>query len=316
MLEHLFLDYANYSLRDDPENLLEVFNEILGCQEVKTWSRIVEGIVKDIIRYARLNDPKKADEQRKKDKKENPPSPWLKDIAFEAVYKYRKGCSERCSNYSHIDYGELLRRSGLSDKERLKCYECSQLIYIDYLSRFARGGRMKDMMEYKGIETADDEAKFPRYKIGEYVKVDSDFEKRYLRPAYRCAQREAYITYKGKLSRYDFLGITDLVEDRGNAVRETQFADYLDGLVGYSLTEFLLKNDERKIRNDERKIRRCTYCNRFFARRRAKNKVWREERAFCSDRHRDLFHRDKRKRDKYHTEHMRKYRELQKRKAM
>ncbi len=159
------------------------------------------------------------------------------------------------------------------------------------------------MMEYKRIETADDEAKFPHYKIGEYVRVDSDFESRYLESAYRCVETEAYLTYKGELRRSDFLGITNLVEDRGNALRETQFADYLDGLVGYSLTEFLLENDERK-------IRRCTYCNRFFVRRRAKNKVWRGERAFCSDRHRDLFHRDKKKRDKYMTEYMRKYRQL------
>lgn len=131
MLENFFLTYANYSLRDDPENLHKIFEEILPYVEKKediSKDPYLLWLIEDVIDLARFNDPEIAKEYQKKKKTRPLPDNWLRDVAYEAVYKYRGGyCEQRCFDQYGIDLPELIRKSGLTGNERLKCYECYQL---------------------------------------------------------------------------------------------------------------------------------------------------------------------------------------------
>ena len=79
----------------------------------------------------------------------------------------------------------------------------------------------------------------------------------------------------------------------------TRFADFLCSLVGFSLSEFLLNEDRRKLKE-------CECCHRYTV---AKKAAKEGQRKFCSESCKDQYWREDRKEKKYSTKYMRRYRE-------
>ena len=99
MLETLFLDYANNSLREDPRNLLEICAEILAFDEQSGSPILVSSteltnlttLIQSVVEMGKINDPKLAARYRNKMKKAHPEDRDLYDSAFEAGYQYPVG---------------------------------------------------------------------------------------------------------------------------------------------------------------------------------------------------------------------------------
>ena len=292
MLENLFINYANYPLRNNLENIRIIFEDIFSCAEPgrsagKIFSKwLIDGIVE----LSRLNDPKIAKEALKTIKKEREIFTNVYDVAYEAIYMYRnKFCEKECFETYGIDYDEVLKKNGLSSDVRLKCYECYQLNYINHLSELVLMGNLKDMIEFF-IMDKDTYHTIPKktldelnIKIGDRNRVSASgsFENLYLRDAYGCMRVEGEITDDGELKKSHFLDLTNLVHEANSAYPlKTRFIDVLNSLVGFSLTEFLLNNDPKK-------IKRCGECMKFYV-----SKTIRPSR-FCSDKCRLAWHNRK-----------------------
>ena len=97
-------------------------------------------------------------------------------------------------------------------------------------------------------------------EIGDKVRVPGGggLENLYLSPAYDCIKTVAHITDDGELKKSDFVRLSNLIHEENSIYPiEIRFAYYLNSLVGYSLAEFLLHNDLRK-------LKRCPICNKFY----------------------------------------------------
>jgi hypothetical protein len=69
---------------------------------VHYWAEL---IIKNIKKYAKLNDPEKAEKHRKKQISSADDLDIYFDVAYEAVYKYRDGyCENECVDDVGVDY--------------------------------------------------------------------------------------------------------------------------------------------------------------------------------------------------------------------
>ncbi|MDY6987956.1 MAG: hypothetical protein SWQ30_07845 [Thermodesulfobacteriota bacterium] len=280
MIEDIFLAYANNSFRDDPKNVFKVFGEILPCvspDRVGIHSGYLNYLLDRLVFFANCNGP----EEAKSPQEVHPIYQYfhLDDIAYEAVYAYRNGFCEnpedgcRWSREWNLDQ---LRRKGLIGEDRLKCFECVQLRFIDVLSDIVEGKEYLDLM---GSIVVDDKWQSllrswgHSYRIGERVRTTGNLE-RMLTEASHCVSMELELGNNGPEKRF-YVNTTDLF--KGKALADTEevdfrfvFVDFMSGIAGYSLAEFLTKNDRRK-------LKRCKECGVFF-----KSKTTRKA-DFCSD---------------------------------
>ena len=111
---------------------------------------------------------------------------------------------------------------------------------------------------------------------------------------------QAHFPACGELKRIPVLDLGLLTDERRSSsdpyAAKTRFADTLESLVGYSLTEFLLHNDVRK-------LNRCQECREFYVSRTVRPS------KFCSPKCRLGFHNRKRIESGEHREYKRKKRE-------
>lgn len=267
MLENLFLDYANISLRGNPDNLTKIFGVILEStvEDEIIYRSQAEKIIEVIAYFTSLGDPKKADDYRKQKQKEVV-FPWLYDVAFEAVFMYREGfCEEGCYEHNLIDLQDLMEEQQLDTEKIVTCYQCWQLVYVKHLSELAKVGSLREIIHYEEMDEEsykvleDHSALIPGVKVGDKVKTSGgDFESRYLRHAYECVKSVAYISNAGQIKKFNFASLSNLTHQESSIYPlRTRFVKYLNSLVGYSLCKFLLNNDHKKLKE-------CPYCLNFY----------------------------------------------------
>ena len=297
MLETLFLDYANNSLREDPRNLLEICAEILAFDEQSGSPILVSRteltnlmtLIESVVEMGKINDPKLAARYRNKMKKAHPEDKDLYDSAFEAGYQYQGGhCQEKCVAFG-MEYDQILKRAGLGADERLKCYECYQINYVNFLSRLAETHDLKDGAQWlhgvvpdlKGLHGVDPVA---------IVRLDTSFEMLFLGLAYEFVKTRVAIFDDGDLGEkiyvappwtHESLHIRPASVPQPPRFHRVPFIQWLSGLVGYSLSEFLLNNDLKK-------LHRCQECSTFFVAKTVRPT------KYCSDKCRLTFHNRRR----------------------
>jgi len=277
VLENIFLIYANYSFRDDPENLNKVFDEIIPHlnPDRKIDEISAEFIVKNIISFVKYDNPIKAKNLLLKIT-HNGKSPLTKELkeAFNVVYEYRNGyCPNKCLENWGNSFYDMFHINELKDEPRLKCYECRQLFFISLLSKIASGQNFNEIIYCKTVDEQlcqyDLERRraspliwenVPLLKVGDKRRsgfgIDSYFDL-----AFEYINTKIVITDSEKLEKVSFLDSKNLYD----------FNKFLVSVVGYSLFKFLLEKDRRQL-----KI--CEECNKFYI-----TKTLRKSK-FCSDR--------------------------------
>ena len=275
MIQDLFLAYANHSFRESSENLRTVFEAIL--EHVSPDPPEYEGIkveplgdlrtrtkqlVDEIIYFASLKDAKFAEKRLKTERKKQP---LLADHAFEIVYGYRTDSCEGC-----IWIGKnpgLFKQKGLVDTTEINCLECAQLTFICVLLNIVEGKEYKDMMlrdPFKMDERVkniyNDIARGEReFMVGDAYRAGRSFldlletvhDNVVIKTVIRNNQlrRETMFDMRGLLPN-EFSRYTHYTPRH-------RFELFLNSVMGFSLVEFLLNNDRRK-------LKRCAYCGQFF----------------------------------------------------
>lgn len=260
MSKDIFLTYVNNPLKNNPENLHKIFQAIQ--QNVETdLTKIEEGIViicelskysdyetihslaveKDLIGggiwgvsntwFHAITGGRDSYYAQKEIYKNDPE--FLKLIEQEEKSKVFD-CVYREMNKN------LLGEDLCEESFNLKCYECFQLDFIQTIQEITQG---KEYLEIKDFE----DKLYASSIIGMH-QIIPEIQKQDKKAAFKGI-------LKGYKS-YTLMSYVDYFDSiYGNSYHT--FNEYLSGIVCFSLTEFL-------IRNDRRKIKKCPYCDKFF----------------------------------------------------
>ena len=284
--ERPFLAYANYSLKGNPRNLHKIFDSIEHYYTVPEAGRAyIRRVVDTIIELSGHNDPeiiakyqavpvienadssKESEEDIEFDGKDiqeaipenqiiipkQVPNPdieitrrieieteieTINNIAIEAVYGYRDGfCENKCTLRDLIT--KELGQNVFSGPERPKCYECYQTNFIRMLSILALKQWpyewMPDLMEFLNNS---------RRRLKAELQIVNQ-------------QLDEVVIFRAD-DPFFFGAITGGPPE----VYKSIFRDFLHGLIGNDLTEFLLTSENgRSLRN---RLHKCEYCGTFF----------------------------------------------------
>lgn len=246
MLENFFIKYANCSLLDDPSNFLIIYKGLERYADVAPNFKRLKPLIRYIVAFGEMDDPQLASDRLEKEKKKSWDIKQKATIenAFEAVYGYRDGfceieCPKRSERIRKIGVRLGLREARQAEKGKkilnrlgLKCYECQQLYFTNILTEIA------EEKEYSQIEGL-------RIFLG---KRSEFFELEYgILP-------DSNLDFSPKQTTKDPLL---LIEYSHYGPHKFAFQNFWDGLIAFSLSEFLSTNDRRKL-----KI--CPYCHSFF----------------------------------------------------
>ncbi|HUT70229.1 MAG TPA: hypothetical protein VMW89_06095 [Desulfatiglandales bacterium] len=246
MLENLFLIYANYSLSHNPENLYEIFQEV--CRyTAPDWSTtskesVLERI-KDILGHmenlSEYGQPPKQEDDVYYEYYEpyyNKRADWgifSYLIAYEAMFGYRNEyCEEGCfKKWSRIKLGE----DKFKGPKRINCYECGRLYFVNIFSGLVEG------LEYSKISGLDRLLRNAYSNIGKIILI---------------TEVKSKLFFKERLTEALGWDLSLVFPEETDDLRG-KFLSFLEWIIGYSLTEFLLHNDRRK-------LKKCPYCHKFF----------------------------------------------------
>ena len=255
-IEDIFLTYANHPLRNNPEKVYEMFKEFksLNIEMDSVTDSLIRDVNKHFVTFVKCNDLKTAQEIQKKTKFMDRWNTRAFQMAFEGVYGYRGGyCEKECPWSFETKRKAMLGEKHFVGPERLYCYECDQLFFRDMLTGIVEG------KEYSTIAGGELKA----LMVNAYFAIT----KRIV--PFGQSLKEVLVFYP-KRSLYNE------TSDRG------RFAFlYLHEIVAFSLTEFLVNSDRRKLKF-------CEECNNFYI-----SQTIRPSR-FCSDKCRLAWHNRKR----------------------
>ena len=258
-IESIFLAYANNSLRDSIENsLIIIFNEIArypnewydpNTRDLKIACSVASLIstLSDFSSSIEISSFK--ENLHKQIGNEHEFFKGSVESAIEACYGSHGGYFEgecHLRPYRQKLFGE----DHFLGTKRLKCYECEQLAFVNILAELIEGKEFSDIFGF-------DQYLKPVHSFLEIVPSNSQ----------KLPFREA-------LQETTFWG-AEIFFLPGKP--RFAFNEFLKAFVSRSLSEFLLKNDRRK-------IKRCKECNEFYI-----SKSIRES-LFCSDKCKNSFH--------------------------
>jgi hypothetical protein len=241
MIHDIFLTYANYSLRKHPKKLLDMLFVLreLGIENLSQYWDDFIWIVRYFVAFVRIDDLERAREITYKlnlrGLRFSMECGWR--IAYEGVYGYRDGfCEKECDQHSEMKqiYGDGI----FSKPGELKCYECYQFYFRSLLTGITEGKKYSEIGFY-GLNHLIINARLDLNKFVDIV------------PSHTGTSDEVLEERLSFIPRYASFIDSD---DRGGLAFRRLFFDFM---VGFSLTEFLLNNDRRKIKN-------CPYCKKFF----------------------------------------------------
>jgi hypothetical protein len=286
MLEDFFLTYANNSFRENPDNLYKILDEINSSlhsmYELTEYAR--KFLFETIISLSKIYNPGKAMKYIKEMVSETGKRgfDWgnLSEVAYYAVYGFKlleERCGEKLCYLNFITMHSVLKQSGLNTDIQLKCNECNQLQFIVVLSSIARGEYEKLNKFYRELLDNRINSKETNWT---YHHHNAQYLRMYLFPrAYDCFRPKLEVSDNGDLSKSYILADVNLIGSHYPV--ESRFNSYLNSLLGFSLSEFIINNDLRK-------LKRCEECKHFYV-----SKTIRSSK-FCSDKCRLDFHNRKR----------------------
>lgn len=240
MIEDIFLTYANSSLTEQPERLLEIFEKFktyirFDPSNIERLQKIIEHFVA-LVRCYSFKDAEKVWKRATGSRED------IEDvgIAFDAIYGYMEDfCEELC------DHGAE-RRKHIGNKsfvglKRLKCHECDQLMF-----RKALAGIVENK-EYTKL-FGDGGNNYLLFLMNNaYVYFYTEFEVVHSPKNSHLSEelREKVVFYP-----YEF-------EEDGYGYQGHFSNLIIEPIIGYSLSQFLLHNDRRK-------LKKCQKCENFF----------------------------------------------------
>jgi len=243
--DYLFTQYANYSLRDNPDILYQLFQKIyqVALKDTPREEKIfIEKKINQMLAYVVEFSGYTSSEEIAYPN----PGEWhnytdydwdvhLRKVAEKTIFYYEDdGCEEVCSK--RILRIRVLGEGKLTGKGRVNCYECWRLYFANILSSLVSG------FEYSKIEG------FPEIlnaysNGGKGILISnapqSSIFKEGLRESLDCDWNVLFL-----------LSLTA-------SECEHAFLSFLWTIVGHSLIEFLLHDDRRK-------LKRCEWCGNFF----------------------------------------------------
>lgn len=291
MLDNLFLTYANKSFRDNPKNLKKVFYEIWSLVDRKVAHVTTKLIIDYVINYylskktyLDLYKTLKKSRRGRKDFSEHTA------IAFAAVYGYLgNDCEQICRSDQRYCYDVMIKHKNSVKNERLKCIECEQLAFVNILSEIALGKSYWDTVRQHALTQAEIDqgiwiSKTTILKPGMEIP-DTQHGDLYwmMQNAYSCILCRASMKGDDIIEKSYCLSVEKHFFIHGGEQYidlRHKFNDFIRSVVGYSLAEFLINNDRRK-------LKKCEECNLFFI-----SKTVRQSK-YCSDKCRLAHHNRK-----------------------
>jgi hypothetical protein len=257
--EIIFLVYANLLFKDDPNNLksisaaikdFEMYNlDRIGfnyerqkeiaypAENPNILSGDLDPIVDEIIRLSDLGEHHammENDAQRHGQAIKFIPQNWH-NIAYAAAYRHNDidpdGKAVTCESCLYYE-----GRRGLSFmSEPRKCFECDQMAFIRMLDQLIEGRELDELPEFRDYLQARNRAAINIVDFD--ISKDDSFKKSLRR----------YVSF----DTLKHFGKNDFDHN------QYAFSSFLMIFVGYSLTEFLINNDRRK-------LKKCPYCDQYF----------------------------------------------------
>lgn len=290
MLENLFLNYANYRLIGTPNNFTKIFEFINLEFFFREYKEHIRESFKLIVKFSEYENPEIAEEYYQKDfdKFESllpseklfsiwyPNHLWF-NSAYVAVHGYSNGCiyTEDECHYHGSERDEVLHNNLFKEVKRLKCHECDQLFFVSILDKIIKGIEYSQII---GFKTLLDLA-------GSCTERWFDINKTGLKKPFKEDIKESWY----------FMPAGFTISPDNGGENHGRFFEFVYAIVGYSLLEFLLHNDRRKLNY-------CDECDNVYI-----SKSIRKQR-FCSDRCRLAWHNRKRIKSGEHAKYKRKKR--------
>ena len=255
MLENFYLTYANNSLKENPNNIFLIINELkkywgklYNGSNLETIEILLETLGKFIVLFLKVDDLQSALKLKNEvDETDNyfgvdwvKGWEWLPEMALDALYLYRRDLHCFYAESFPINHENwicsanskyILKDIFLRNKIQIDCYECFRLRFRKILSEIIAGKSYND--------------------INDLFK--------YFNSAYDNIITKVVSTEKNKLKTIQYIS-SDLLFDE-DAERESpyehMFNYYISSLVGFSMAQFFINNDLRKLKY-------CPYCHRFY----------------------------------------------------
>lgn len=268
MLEKFFLTYANNSFSENPENLRNVLDEIIPhtyireVNSIKPANLLMNDLIGLIIFLTNDIPNKKYPPPRPQNGiynesffesvKDNPYYDYgdtfiqrhLIPIALHAIYGPSFNKPDDCKDC-------IYRRFVCYSYEELKkktCFECTQQAFINQMSDIAAGKELKDFLSFDAGRVILD-------CLDLLLELSQDYIHTRL------------LVSNGKIAKNTFIDISKLVRP---STDETdlgkRFNPFLFSLAGYSLSNFLISTNRRKLKH-------CSSCKKFFIAKDTKRKV-------------------------------------------
>jgi len=268
MLDSFFLSYASYSFSEDLENIRKIFKEIIphvyvrDVNEIAPAEILINELVNLIIFF--VNDIP--------NKQEPPPRPhngiysrsFYESVKDNPYYDYNGSIIHRPlipmalhavygPSFKKVDdcrdciYGRFLNIPA-EEIQKKKCFECAQHAFKKQMTDIVEGTEFKN---------------FISFGAGRYISSYLDL---LLELSHEYFYTRLSIT-DGKVKNDMFIDVSKFIypsideKDLGK-----RFNDFLFSLAGYSLSNFLINTDRRK-------LKQCPFCHIFFIAKDTKRKV-------------------------------------------
>jgi len=250
----LFVEYANLPVSNSPKHFYRFFeHQFLPLFPINSseTKEVINMMLVLIDEFSDFSDFKNANQYLEELIKEAPNDRMFFENAFEYVWASNIGvgnlCWEGC--FLGVEKSVTVIDNPLESEKTLKCYICEQEYFRYILLRIIDG------LEYSQINGFQAFINFYRHFIKSGVEIISTSEDK---------------SFKESLKKTIYNESETIKLSIGETIRAA---------ISYSLSDFLLNNDRRK-------LKKCPECGRFYT-----SKTVRK--TYCSDKCRLAFHNRK-----------------------
>jgi hypothetical protein len=284
MIEDIFIDYANCSLSESPNALYDIYELVSQYisipSEIKSRTKLSIDLLSKFARFDTFAEANACLQEYKSKNKVFWPkyTNLMLESSFSYVFGYKEGyCNFVCPSFGGVEKINALGKKQFEGKNRLKCYQCDQQ-YVQYiLNEIVKGTKFSQIVGFTNFIT---NGRF-LFRSGLTIQKTSNSN------LFNEVIKEEIIY--DPLNQLLFFGM------------------FLGAVISYILGNFLTKWDSKKKNPLFFRFKKCVHCGNFKIGDRI---TPRGANTFCSNKCRDLFHREIRKQSKYHTEYMKEYRKL------
>ena len=248
MIEDIFLTYANNSLKEKPEKLLDMVKEFenqgfeFGWMDEERLYRIAN-IFRILVN--RIDDKRV---HRIHNKKPSTPFKYRRidfEIAYDGIYRSENGYCEKC--FENLTRTHWLGFDLFKGNNPLRCFECDQLFFKKILTCIVEGKEYAEIGPNECPAAGLPNALLNTYnEFAKSVSIVPDS----IKSPFKQTMKEGTFYNCYSLHQYE-------EASNGGFVKGLFTRVFFYSFAMYSLVEFLLNNDRRK-------LKLCDECKKFF----------------------------------------------------